>query len=82
MHYACAKIVLVREEGHMKNGAAAYFYNLDHKVLEGMKVGQNSVIVNDRFVVVRLSKKIYRLGELQGAWLMRGTIDEVLRRAA
>jgi hypothetical protein len=51
------------------------------EALAKMGVRQNSITINERFVVVRRKRNDYHLGELGGDWLMGGTAAEVLARA-
>lgn len=50
--------------------------------LASLKVGANSIIVAEKYVVVRIKRDLYRLGELCGDWIMRGTLQEVEARIA
>jgi hypothetical protein len=51
------------------------------QALAKMAVGQNSITINERFVVVRRKRNDYHLGELAGDWLTSGTAEKVLARA-
>jgi hypothetical protein len=50
-------------------------------LVKAMAVKSNSVTVNDNFVVVHPSKKVWRLGELCGDWITSGTAEEVIETA-
>ena len=50
--------------------------------LASLKVGAASIIVAEKYVAVRLKRDLYRLGELGGDWIMRGTLQEVEARIA
>jgi hypothetical protein len=51
------------------------------EALPKMDIGQNSIIVNERFVVVRRKRNDYHLGELGSDWLTSGTAEKVIARA-
>lgn len=49
------------------------------KTLKAMKVKSSSLQIRS-YVVVRLNKKTWRLGELMGDWIMTGSVEEVANR--
>ncbi len=51
------------------------------RALESMKVGENSIQLTDKYVAIRLSRKIWRLAELLGDAIMSGSAEEVAERA-
>ena len=54
---------------------------MNNKSLNSLKVRGNSTAFG-KFVVVRTGKNAFRLGEAGGDWIMSGTADEVIARAA
>ena len=51
------------------------------QTVKGMKIKGNSIAINDRFVVVRIGRNVWRLGEMAGDWLRSGTAEEIVERA-
>ena len=49
--------------------------------MKALQVHGDSILVNVRFVVVRVGRTTWRLGELAGDWLCSGTAAEIAERA-
>ena len=50
------------------------------QTVKGMKIKGDSIAINDRFVVVRIGRNVWRLGEMAGDWLRSGTAEEIVER--
>lgn len=51
------------------------------EILKNLKIGDNSALVNNKYVVIRTGNNTYRIGEKCGDWLKTGTLEEIIARA-
>ena len=56
-------------------------FNQDLKKTKKMRIKDNSIIVNNLYVIVKTARNVWRIGERGGDWLMSGTSEEVVKRA-
>ncbi len=72
---------VMNEDGHVTSNLR-YCGNTTQmvKVLKAMKVRQNSVFVNG-YIVRRVSRKEWQIGEYCGDWLTHGNAEEIANRS-
>ena len=70
----CRTIEITDWQAHA--GAAAEALS----TIRAMKISGNSIAING-YVVVRVGKNAWRLGEMAGDWLRIGTAEEIVERA-
>lgn len=59
----------------------AKMFNQDLAKVKKMRIKDNSIRVNEKYVIIKRGRNRWRVGEASGDWLLSGNAETVVKRA-